>query len=54
MNKIIVVLQELFIYLASLQYIDIELEDIEYLYNCNQEDVKDVLEQYNQSNIKIY
>ena len=26
------------------QYIDIELEDIEYLYNCNQEDVKDVLE----------
>ena len=31
-------------HLASLQYIDIELEDIEYLYNCNQEDVKDVLE----------
>lgn len=26
-------------YLATLQYIDIELEDIELLYNCNQEDV---------------
>ena len=31
-------------HLASLQYIDIELEDIEYLYNCDQEEVKDVLE----------
>lgn len=31
-------------HLASLQYIDIELEDIEYLYNCNQDDIKDVLE----------
>lgn len=31
-------------HLASLQYIDIELEDIEYLYNCNQDDIKGVLE----------
>ena len=44
MNKIIVVLQSYSLSFSILQYIDIELEDIEYLYNCNQEDVKDVLE----------
>lgn len=30
-------------YLASMQYIDIELADIEYLYNCDQDDVMEVM-----------
>ena len=41
---IVQLLQQFIIILASMQYIDIELDDIEYLYNCDKEEILEKLE----------
>ena len=40
---IVQLLQQFIIILSSMQYIDIELDDIEYLYNCDKEEILEKL-----------